>query len=243
MIEVYNHKGENSSLQEVGSLLLEEQKKTIISVIGAGGKSSLIQHLAECYSKQNKKVLVTTTTHIWRPTNDTFAENIEAAERVWAKKQYVVVGEETKQKKLKALSVEKLQPYWRRADVILIEADGAKGYPCKVSKTTEPIIMPETTSVLMVMGLKTLSKRMRDVCFRCELVMDLLDEDRDHVMTEEDLMTIFRQECVDGMKDYKAKKYLVMNQADTKRCKKSGVGFCLEVMETEGILGFVTKCM
>ena len=242
MIEVYNHKGENSSIQEVGSLLLEEQK-TVISVIGAGGKSSLIQHLAECYSKQNKKVLVTTTTHIWKPMNDTFAESMEMAERLWDKKQYVVVGEETKQKKLKALSVEKLQPYWQRADVILIEADGAKGYPCKVSNTTEPVIMSETTSVLMVMGLKTLGKRMRDVCFRCELVMDLLDEDRDHVMTEEDLMTIFREECVDRMEEYKAKKYLVMNQADTKKCKKSGVGICEEVMEAEGILGFVTKCM
>lgn len=43
---------------------LKIKKNDVISVIGAGGKTTLINHLAQSLSKQNKKVLITTTTHI-----------------------------------------------------------------------------------------------------------------------------------------------------------------------------------
>ena len=39
-------------------------KKRIISVIGAGGKTTLLHHLAEGYRRKGLRVLVTTTTHM-----------------------------------------------------------------------------------------------------------------------------------------------------------------------------------
>ena len=40
-------------------------KPLIISVVGAGGKTTHIHRLAEKYLKQGKKVLVITTTHMY----------------------------------------------------------------------------------------------------------------------------------------------------------------------------------
>ena len=40
--------------------------KMVIAVVGAGGKTTRIHKLAEQYRKLDKKVLVTTTTHMYR---------------------------------------------------------------------------------------------------------------------------------------------------------------------------------
>ena len=42
---------------------------------------------------------------------------------------------------------------WPLADLILIEADGARMMPCKVPAAYEPVILPETDTVLGVLGL------------------------------------------------------------------------------------------
>ena len=47
--------------------------KHIVSFVGAGGKSSLIDATAKWSSSQGKKVLVTTTTHIFRPQDEFLA--------------------------------------------------------------------------------------------------------------------------------------------------------------------------
>ncbi len=48
--------------------------KHIVSFVGAGGKSSLIDAIAKWSSNQGKKVLVTTTTHIFRPQDEFLAD-------------------------------------------------------------------------------------------------------------------------------------------------------------------------
>ena len=60
-----------------------ENQHRIISVVGAGGKSTLIRTLAERLSRRGRRVLVTTTTHIWKPEDGTYAEGEAEAERLW----------------------------------------------------------------------------------------------------------------------------------------------------------------
>ena len=66
--KVGQEKSKNVSIETAFSFLTEG--KHIISFVGAGGKSSLIDATAKWSSSQGKKVLVTTTTHIFRPQDE-----------------------------------------------------------------------------------------------------------------------------------------------------------------------------
>ena len=57
--------------------------KHIVSFVGAGGKSSLIDAIAKWSSNQGKKVLVTTTTHIFRPQDEFLADNKKQLNEIW----------------------------------------------------------------------------------------------------------------------------------------------------------------
>lgn len=196
--------------------------KKVVSIIGAGGKTTLMYTLAEAFAKKGYKTLATTTTHIYEPDEGIYVENLEALSHRWSRNEYGVVGQRTKADKLKALPRDVLFPYMEQAEVILIEADGAKGMPCKVSNTTEPVILPETNMVMMVLGLDAWGKRMRDVCFRCELAMDLLEEDRDHVMNESDFIAIIKNQLEEQLQLSVEKYHVVLNKCDHKKQRIMG---------------------
>ena len=66
--------------------------KHIVSFVGAGGKSSLIDAIAKWSSNQGKKVLVTTTTHIFRPQDEFLAMNEKQLQEIWAAGHWAVIG-------------------------------------------------------------------------------------------------------------------------------------------------------
>ncbi len=200
---------------------VEKVKPSTISIIGAGGKTTLMYRLAETFAR-NKKVLVTTTTHICQPEGEEFVETLEGVRGRWMAQQYAVVGQPTNGGKLKSLGNQKLKAFMKEAELVLVEADGAKRMPCKVANTTEPVLLPETDMVIMVLGMDALGRRMRDVCFRCELAMDLLEEERDHVMTEEDFLVIIRNQMEDKLNLGDQNLYIVLNKCDNKKRKTQG---------------------
>lgn len=218
---------------EIVEVLNQKPEGKIISIIGAGGKTTLMYQLAEAYAKKKQKVLVTTTTHIYRPNNNSFVENLEQLYNRWDQNTYAVVGTETKGNKLKALRKSTLEGYMKESEVVLIEADGANGFPCKVSNTTEPVVVDETNVLIMVLGLDTIGKRMRNVCFRCELAMDLLGEDREHVMNEDDLVAIIRNQFEEGLDVANKTCIVVLNKCDNKKRENSGK-YIVKKLEQDG---------
>ena len=115
----------------------------VIALVGAGGKTTLMYALAEAFAGNGMNVLVTTTTHILRPEQRYWAENEEKVKKLWQQGIYAVVGEPCENGKLKAVPEEKLSSYMQIADIVLMEADGAKRKPCKVPAAQEPVIPPE----------------------------------------------------------------------------------------------------
>lgn len=218
---------------EIVEVLNQKPEGKIISIIGAGGKTTLMYQLAEAYAEKKQKVLVTTTTHIYRPNNNSFVENLEQLYNKWDQNTYAVVGTETKGNKLKALRKSTLEGYMKESEVVLIEADGANGFPCKVSNTTEPVVVDETNVLIMVLGLDTIGKRMRNVCFRCELAMDLLGEDREHVMNEDDLVAIIRNQFEEGLDVANKTCIVVLNKCDNKKRENSGK-YIVKKLEQDG---------
>lgn len=135
-----------------------------ICLVGAGGKTSLMYHIADAAAKRGKKVLVTTTTHIFLPEKN-YAQSIEEARLLWEKGEYAVIGRGEKEK-LTFPTDQLYHALREEADVILIEADGSKGMPCKVPASHEPVILPDCQLVIGLLGMSALEKSCKDVCFR-----------------------------------------------------------------------------
>ena len=161
----------------------------MICLTGAGGKTALLYALAEKAAAEGKNVIVSTSTHILQP-EICYAGTLQEVRRLWRSGRYAVVGTPCEEGKLKMLSGAELEFWDKEADLLLLEADGAKGYPVKVPAVHEPVIPAQCAMVIGVMGMDALGKPLKDVCFRLEEAKALLNCAEDHVVTRDDLVRI-----------------------------------------------------
>lgn len=208
-----------------------KEEKHIVSLVGAGGKTTIMYQLAEDLAKLGKKVLVTTTTHIWKPARN-FAEALSEVEDLWNKGTYAVAGSlEENTGKLIQLPKDIFQTYSDFADVVLIEADGAKGLPCKAPAENEPVLLEESDIVIAVMGLDALNEPVSEVCFRLEKVQELLQVTAEHKLNEENLVKLLLSEqgaCKNvGQRDF----YIVLNKCDTLERRQGAERICTLLQE------------
>ena len=75
----------------------------------------------------------------------------------------------------------------RAADVVLVEADGAKRLPLKAPAEYEPVIPPCADAVAAVAGMDAVGQAVGAVCHRPERVCALLGAGAEHVLTPEDV--------------------------------------------------------
>lgn len=154
----------------------------IISVVGSGGKTTLIKKLAAQYRSEGKTVLVTTTTHMFIEENTLLTDDADAIIGVLQETGYAMAGIPDGQK-IKALSKGTFDSLCAFADVILVEADGSKCLPLKYPNATEPVIPENTDEIIVVCGLTAIGQKAKDVCHRLELVKKCLGIDDGTVIT------------------------------------------------------------
>lgn len=157
------------------------QNGHVVSFVGAGGKTTLIKACAEYVASIGKKVLVTTTTHIAFPNESVYASDRMEVQKLWEKNRYAVIGnKESQNGTIKLIMPERsfLETAMREAELVLIEADGAKRYPCKVPAAHEPVILPESDIVVGVIGMHALGNPVEKAGFRLSDMMDFLRENR-----------------------------------------------------------------
>lgn len=151
----------------IDALKLNE-KNEIISLVGAGGKTSIINALARELLPLQKKVIITTTTHLKKPVGDTnqimILENcskkaVYKIKRVFNKSNLALwADKETPEGKISGILPTTLDIISDNgiADYILVEADGSKGLPIKAPAAHEPVICKKTTMVVGVIGIDAL---------------------------------------------------------------------------------------
>lgn len=105
-------------------------------------------------------------------------------------RQQIWLGIPTDEGKIKTPSEEMWEAAFARRIPVLIEADGAKRKPCKAPAEHEPVIRPETTAVIGVLGMDAIGGKISEVCHRPELVADLLGTDEQHRLTGMDFVQI-----------------------------------------------------
>ena len=169
------------------------EKGHVVSLVGGGGKTTLLYAFARHCAAKGWRVLVSTTTHIRQP-----GENYAADEAALAT----------------ALPPEQLICWMAQADMVLLEADGAKRMPCKVPAAHEPVLLPESDIVLAVAGLSALGRPLREVCFRLEQACALLGTAPETLLTPELLARLLASEQ-GGRKLVGNRRFsVVLNQAD-----------------------------
>ena len=175
MIEKYRE----DTLKEIPSLIrafgLEGYKSPVLSAVGGGGKTTTLHRLADEYVKAGEKVVVTTTTHIFKESSPWFLEepSLDEIRKCMDKYGQVWAGMSYHNGRLKGLPEEMLEQILGWNVPVLIEADGARRKPVKVPASHEPVIPGETTHVVSVYGMDCIGRQIGEICFRPELAIKM----------------------------------------------------------------------
>ncbi|GFI61527.1 hypothetical protein IMSAG049_00686 [Clostridiales bacterium] len=149
-------------------------KKGITSIIGSGGKTTLMCALANELSK-NGRVIICTTTKIFRPERIMTFEELprQDSEKIFFENNPICVGTFIECGKISIPRVD-LEKLAEIADYIICESDGAKGMPLKAHSQYEPLIHRKSVDILGVLGIDGIGGRIIDVCHRPELYAKML---------------------------------------------------------------------
>ncbi len=158
----------------------------VISLVGAGGKTSLMFTLARELAVAGKHVITTTTTKILEPSSyetplllleaDTekmmrrLLQNLDRYPHITLAMHRLPHG------KLKGIAPELVMRIAEsgRVSYIIVEADGAAHKPLKAPNATEPVISQNTSLLIPVVGIDALGSRLTEEdVFRAEIVSKL----------------------------------------------------------------------
>ncbi len=147
----------------------------VISLVGAGGKTTLMFSLAKCMADCGMRVVSTTTTKIFMPESsqtcgvvleDSVERLIARGQELLERYRHITVGAGylAEQNKMKGLSTESVAALRASgiADWIIVEADGAARRPLKAPAAHEPVIPADTTCLVAVTGLVAVGKELDD---------------------------------------------------------------------------------
>lgn len=143
--------------------LLNLSNGDLVSIVGTGGKTSLMFTLAEELRK-DYKLLVTTTTKIFVPGKEQYdfmvigEENFQGIGCSNNKGIYVYGCSINEEGKMVGISIKMLNTQLSRFDFILVEADGSKGKPIKGWNKSEPVISSKTVKTIGVLSIESIGK-------------------------------------------------------------------------------------
>ena len=195
------------------------EKGHVVSLVGGGGKTTLLYAMARHCAAQGGRVLASTTTHIQRPAQN-WARTEAERDALWHSGTFVVAGALSEHNKL--AQPPELQAWMAEADMVFLEADGAKHLPCKAPAVHEPVLLPESDIVLAVAGLSAVGRPLQEVCFRLEAACALLGVGPETPLTPALLAKLLASDA-GGRKNVGVRKfYGVLNQADTPARRTAG---------------------
>lgn len=195
------------------------KKGHVVSLVGGGGKTTLLYAMAAHCAAKGWRVLASTTTHIQKPKTN-WAQTAVQRDALWRTGTFVVAGMPAPQNKL--TQPPELQDWMQCSDAVFLEADGAKHLPCKAPAEHEPVLLPESDIVLAVAGLSAVGRPLKEVCFRREQACALLGIAPEDLLTPERLTVLLASEQ-GGRKNVGTRPFMaVLNQADTPHRREAG---------------------
>lgn len=210
------------------------EKPRVISFVGAGGKTTCLFALARNFRDAGEKVLVTSTTALYKPEKEPFdclwveSEKTTSLEKKTPIKGITIGGERvTEEQKLKGFLPESLERILQQQayDRLLIESDGSREKPIKACNKTEPVLLASTDLVVGVLGLRALGQRMTEATVhRSQIFAQRTATPIGQSITEESFARLIAHP--QGLFQYsstKAKRVLILNQADTQKLRQQAI--------------------
>ncbi len=200
---------------------LELKKGNIVSIVGAGGKTTLLFELAD-ELKKDYKVLVTTSTKIYLPKEkqyDYLAIGIKEFDEIKDIKSngiYVYGSHLNEEQKLLGIDVN-IDQYLVNFDFILIEADGAKEKPIKGFETYEPVVLKTSSMTIGVCNIQAIGLMINaQNVHRLNQFLKITTKKENEAIKSSDLVSVILHDK--GLfKDSVGKKVLVINQVDDEK--------------------------
>ncbi len=165
---------------------LELDRHRIISLVGAGGKTSLMFAMARELATSGNHVITSTTTKIFKPspeetpfllTREGAGDIIKSIPDVIHRYgHFTLVESPLPERKLKGINRELIDELasLNEVDHIIVEADGASRLPLKAPDENEPVIPSETSLVVVVVGIDSVGVELsKDHVFRPHIVSEL----------------------------------------------------------------------
>lgn len=190
----------------------------IITVVGAGGKTTLMFTLGEELRKDNK-VLITTTTRIYMPETHQFdfvEINPNGFSKEVSKKGIYIYGESLDdENKIKGLKLECLEKQLHKFDYVLIEGDGSKKKPIKGWRENEPVISIKTTKTIGVLSIEVIGKEINEEnVHRVDRFLDITNSNMNDIINLDKVISlIFHEKGL--FKDSKGEKILFINKVES----------------------------
>ncbi len=208
----------------------------IISIVGAGGKTSLMYSLARELVAAGKRVLTTTTTKIFMPTLEESPATIISCDPEEIVQKAKVLLQEFSH--LTAVS-EKLQTHNKLGgldsaaieciqkshlfDFIIIEADGAARRPLKACASHEPVVPVFTDYVIALAGLDVLAKPLTEEwVFRANVFSQITGIDLMADVTEDAVALALLHDISPIVANHNCKKIIFLNKAGDSDAVKGG---------------------
>jgi probable selenium-dependent hydroxylase accessory protein YqeC len=179
----------------------------LISIVGAGGKTTTMYTLARELAQRGKRVVTTTTTNIYFPQKgetDTLIVSPETSRLLkmisasWKQNQRITVAASPiGAGKLVGLRPD--QPYEllmkSGADVVIVEADGARHHMIKAPAEHEPVVPPQTNVALVMMSAEAISQPLSgEIAHRPEMIARVAGIDMGDVLSPEVVARVMTSE-------------------------------------------------
>lgn len=163
----------------------------LAAIVGGGGKTSLMFTLARAL---RPGVVTSTTTRIFQAQIRqspavTYIDNLSPLEEQLQQHGMTLVVGRVEGEKAFGLSPEEVVALWQRPSVhhVLVEADGSRMRPVKAPADHEPVIPPESTLIIPVVGIDALEHPITAVAHRPERVSAITGLSADDFLTPETL--------------------------------------------------------
>ena len=137
-----------------------------ISIIGAGGKTTLLNFASYRLQKEGKKILLTTTTHLAKDVEYS-CDDIVFEPVAQCDKSVLYVREDGG--KYCSPPISSIISLSRHFDHVLIEADGAKNLSLKYHSSKDPVILDNNEFTFTLLGLDALDQPLEKVMHNYDL--------------------------------------------------------------------------
>lgn len=184
----------------------EIREREVISLVGGGGKTTLLFGLGNELSQKRSGILLTTTTKIWEPdpspaymvllSRDLSVLKRRIAENL-SRFSFLVIAEQ----KLDNGKLDGIDPQWVEElfslpgiSTVIVEADGAAGRSLKAPREGEPVIPSSTSLLIPIVGLDILGCPLTEpFVFRSEIASRLLHLPVGSTVTEEVIARLIKE--------------------------------------------------